>query len=687
MNSPTFIEWVREAYEKQAQITMACPESKSPLDQLGRKTDFKNKQALVHLEAHFDKGLPLGAVPKSLGLLCIDFDFKKDLPPAEWPSPQALIDELAERRIKHFVEPSRTPGRKHIWVYVSRDFAKPKFINVTHQGVKYEALWNSKHVIIWNHEEFIYGAYHAEGTEYLTNAAFNALFHIAANQEDGTAGTAYEGGGAGEVDGKPVYQTGNACVVQDELIQALLANCRDQSLIVENGEWLKVENPCDMSDNMTCRLSFNKDTGAAMDFKSELRYSPIELAKALGLTIHKRKGRPKNEAPEGQIEVSGKTLTGLRECLADMGIQMRYNTRSKQIEYRRGDNPWSSFDKPSKSALREYIAEHYVFQDNRSQYRLLRWGRDLFNDLCYAHVHEYRVDPFIEYLEALPGWDGEERIDTLLIDYMAALDNAVSRWGGRFMFVGAIQRAYEPGCQLDEALVLVGKPGLGKTSIIKHSVPDMVFYTNQLRLNDKPERRIENTLGVAIAEISEMQGSTKSEADDTIDFMSTTHDKTRLAFREDSERMPRLYVIVGTTNKRDSLPNHPGMARRFVPVEVWEELNIDMLVEERDQLWAEALHKYKHENTRANVPRDLYQEAQAKAESHRNRDEIEEILIDMELNIETNYSLAQIKADSDGKLDKFSGKRMGRALRAIGWEYKQITVPGLGQRRRWVFIN
>ena len=676
---PSFIDWVRQAHDRGAQITMACPDSKSPLNWLGKSVGFEEKQALNHIESHFNKGLPLGAKPSSLRLLCIDFDFPRNLDKADWPSSEALLNELAERKIKHFIEPSQTPGRKHIWVFTAADFAKPKFINVTHQGVKYEALWNQKHVIIWNHEEFIYGAFSPLGEHELTNAEFNAIFHIAANQEDGTAN---QGGGAGEVDGKAVYETGNAYVVQEDLIQALLANCRDQSLIVENGEWIKVENPCDMSDNMTCRLSFNKATGAAMDFKSELRYSPLELAKALGLTIHKRKGRPKNEAPEGQTEVSGKSLKGLREALAHLNLSVRFNIRATQIEYRRGDKDWQTFDRASKSAMREMIADKFCYAGSHSEFRSLRFGRDLFNDTLWAHVHEHRVDPFIEYLESLPKWDGVERLERVLIDLMGAEDDAFSRWGGKYLFLGPIQRGYEPGCQLDEMLVLVGKSRLGKTSIIKFSVPSGEYYTNSLRFSDPVARRIENTLGVTIAEVAEMQGSTKAEATDIIDYVSTTHDKMRLAFREDAERIPRRFVLAGTTNSRDSLPNHPGMARRFVPVEVYAELNIPHYQSCVDLLYAEALHLYK-QGERANVPRDMWEDAEDHAEIFRNRDEVEDILLEV-LDEDVKYTLHNIRGlDTRLATLNVNQQRLTSSLRMIGWESKRATHHGV-RAKYWI---
>ena len=667
-NHEHFGDWIQQSYGNGGHFTMACPDQKFPLDWTGQRCDFKKRHSLNQILAHVQSGKPTGVIPSTLRLLCVDFDFPADLPEADWPTADALLAELKRRDIKHFIEPSRTPGRLHIWVFVDQSFTKPRFGKVTLAGVEYEVRYDGGHTIIWHPDDFIRGGKQPTGKGYLDNPTFNAIFHIAANTKDGTAN---QGGGKSEV-----YETGNEYVVRDELIQALLANSRDQSLIVENGEWLKVENPCDMSDNMTCRLSFNKSTGAAMDFKSELRYSPIELAKALSLTVHKRKGRPKAEAPEGQIEVVGKNLKGLRAALSHLNISIRLNIRASAIEYRRDDKDWQSFDEASRHALREAIADRFCYQRSDSKYSDLRFGSDSFTNTLWAHVHEHRVDPFIEYLETLPEWDKQQRLDDLLIDMMGAAEDDLTYWGARFLFIGQIQRAYDPGCQLDEALVLVGRPRLGKSSIVEKSVPWESLHSDSLDLSARYERRIEATLGTSIVEIAEMSGAKKGRPGDIVDYISTRTDKMRLAFRHDPERIPRRFIIVGTTNNRDDIPNHPGALRRFIPVEVHAELDQDALVAIRDQLFAEALWMYK-QGIRANMPRNLWGKADARADAFRNRDEVEEILMEV-LDDNVKYTWHNIRS-LDDRLSalRVGQKRLTQSLRMQGWENRKETYHGI----------
>jgi len=64
----------------------------------------------------------------------------------------------------------------------------------------------------------------------------------------------------------------------------------------------------------------------------------------------------------------------------------------------------------------------------------------------------------------LPKWDGTERVDTLLIDYLGAEDTAYVRAVMRKSLVAAIARVFKPGTKFDPILVLNGPQGIGKST-------------------------------------------------------------------------------------------------------------------------------------------------------------------------------------------------------------------------------
>ena len=59
------------------------------------------------------------------------------------------------------------------------------------------------------------------------------------------------------------------------------------------------------------------------------------------------------------------------------------------------------------------------------------------------------------------------RVDTLLVDYLGAEDTPYVRAVTRKTLIGAIQRVWEPGCKFDTVLVLDGKPGIGKSTLLR----------------------------------------------------------------------------------------------------------------------------------------------------------------------------------------------------------------------------
>lgn len=73
--------------------------------------------------------------------------------------------------------------------------------------------------------------------------------------------------------------------------------------------------------------------------------------------------------------------------------------------------------------------------------------------------------PVREYLDSLT-WDGQNRMDTLFIDYLDAADNEYTREVTRKALIGAVARIYSPGCKHDHALVLVGPQGCRKSTTL-----------------------------------------------------------------------------------------------------------------------------------------------------------------------------------------------------------------------------
>ena len=233
------------------------------------------------------------------------------------------------------------------------------------------------------------------------------------------------------------------------------------------------------------------------------------------------------------------------------------------------------------------------------------------NDLAMS---QRTFHPVREWLESLQ-WDGKERLDTLLMDYLGAEDNDLTRAMTRKHFTAAVARVMRPGCKYDYILTLIGPQGIGKSTLVKTMGGD--WFDDSLTSIEGKEG-MEQIRGKWLIEFGELTNYKKSTSEAYKAFISKQEDSYRPAYGRKVEVYPRQCVFFATTNEPAFLKGDTGN-RRFWTVEcdrdiivrdVWEELP-----EERDQIWAEAVHRFR-EGERLYLPRELEKVAQQRQEEH-----------------------------------------------------------------------
>lgn len=263
---------------------------------------------------------------------------------------------------------------------------------------------------------------------------------------------------------------------------------------------------------------------------------------------------------------------------------IRHNELSGAIEVK-GKLPWSRPNKYWRDAddalLYGYVADQYgvQFPENR------------FTKALTIVTDKRRFNPLREYVQNLPEWDGVARVDTLLVDYLGAPDTEYVRAVTRKTLIGAIQRVLEPGCKFDTVLVLDGKPGIGKSTLLRKL--GGAWFSDSLSLADTRDKTAAEKLqGCWIMEIGEMQGTRKADIDVMKGFLSRQVDEYRAAYGRVVERHPRTCIICGTTNSTTGFLRDTTGNRRFwpVPVNGGGRLSVwDMTEEIRSQIWAETM--------------------------------------------------------------------------------------------------
>ena len=206
-------------------------------------------------------------------------------------------------------------------------------------------------------------------------------------------------------------------------------------------------------------------------------------------------------------------------------------------------------------------------------------------------VDDRSYHPIREFFETLPDWDGVERADTLLIDYLGAEDTPYVRAVTRKELCAAYCRVYHPGIKFDSMIVLNGDQGIGKSTLIAKLGGE--WYSDSLNLSDMNDKTAAEKLqGYWIMEIGELAGMRKADLDKVKAFISRQDDKYRASFGRRVTPHPRQCVFFGTTNSQNGYLRDITGNRRYWNVKVpgngkykpW-----DMDEDTVKQVWAEVM--------------------------------------------------------------------------------------------------
>jgi predicted P-loop ATPase len=200
--------------------------------------------------------------------------------------------------------------------------------------------------------------------------------------------------------------------------------------------------------------------------------------------------------------------------------------------------------------------------------------------------------PVREYLDALV-WDGTPRLDTWLVTYFHAEDNAYIRAIGPRYLISAVARIYKPGVKVDHTLTLEGPQGKQKSEALRTLAVRDVWFTDRLSHIASKDAAIE-IAGVWLVEIAEMDALTRATASAMKQFLTRPFDRFRPPWARHLVRLLRQCVFAGTINPPiGGYLTDPTGARRFWPFTCHGMIDRDGIERDRDQLWAEAVQRFK----------------------------------------------------------------------------------------------
>lgn len=256
------------------------------------------------------------------------------------------------------------------------------------------------------------------------------------------------------------------------------------------------------------------------------------------------------------------------------------------------------------------------------------------------------VHPFKDiYLEGLKGkWDKTDRLWTpnliekvFFVNYDGTKEEnemrrEILRLCVKLIFGGIIERTMNPGCNLEEAVVLASpKKNIGKSSFFKNLMPSPEFFMEGYDLRTGTKQAVEDFMGKILILCDELDGLEEKYLPRVKVSFSTSTRRARIAYGKVSKDYPAMHIFVGTCNDMTPLPYEQDGYRRFVfgdpdgigpvPPEI-------LLPEIRDQLFAQGIHEYLEGNLTGKTTYEEIETIKAWSKRFMRQPEIKECILE-----------------------------------------------------------
>ena len=224
--------------------------------------------------------------------------------------------------------------------------------------------------------------------------------------------------------------------------------------------------------------------------------------------------------------------------------------------------------------------------------------------------------PIQDYLAGLPAWDGTPRIDGLLRWMLGGTIEGDTDTGelaviaSSNIVMGLVNRAMEPGCTWPLMTILWGKQGICKSVLLELLMPDPELRYESATFPLTDEELFDYTRNVWLVEFSD-PSTKRTESEGAKTFISRKEYAYRHKYGHLSTKHPYNFSMVATGNPDGNtiIPPDASGYRRYLSVDCVKKYSYDelkpLMDAARDQIWAEALHRYNAGERFQEIPEHL----------------------------------------------------------------------------------
>lgn len=257
--------------------------------------------------------------------------------------------------------------------------------------------------------------------------------------------------------------------------------------------------------------------------------------------------------------------------------KFRLNDYSHMTETNWDTSSWVNLYDACILQTQRYISEKYE--------HFRKVSKQMTTDAILAVAYENKVNPPKDYFLSLI-WDGTPRLNSWLHHLYGTPDDELHQAIGSNWLKGLVKRVMKPGCIYDEVLALESPQGWRKsTSIRELGKPWHVETTHSMDDKDFFMVLAQNI----IVEFSEGDIFDRASVKRIKAVVTKTEDQFRPPYERGLITFKRSCVFAVTTNKLE-LKDDTGN-RRWLPVSLEKQADIEWLKENREQLFAEAFYR------------------------------------------------------------------------------------------------